>query len=173
MKGVLFNHLRRYVEREHAELKWEDILSDCGIAQLLSDTWDYDDRTMECLIKSVARSLECSPGAVYYGMGKSSMAEFLKDQHWYFDEHSDARSFLCALGDIHASAATEMPGAKPPHIETSDDGETVTMRYESPRRMLGYLRGALDGILEIYGESARVELVEESEDHAVFTVSFA
>ena len=66
----------------------------------------------------------------------------------------------------------EVPGAVPPRFDTSEDGQSLIIRYESPRRMLGYLRGALDGILEIYDESARVELIEEHEDCAVLLVRF-
>ncbi len=164
MKGVLFIHLRRYLESAYPEVRWNDILSESGITEHFSERWDYPDDMLVSIVETAAQLASASPPEIWYGFGRNSMREFRKNFHWYFHGHSDATSFLRALDATHIDAVRQVPGATPPRFsaDVADDG-SLTITYRSPRLMLAYLRGAIDGVLEIYGEHADVAVLESGD----------
>ena len=172
MKGVLFIHLRRYLESEHPDLRWNEILYECGINQLFATGWEYPDRAIDCIVRSSARRLNRSTGEIYYGFGKRSIYEFRKEYRRSFDEHPSSRSFFTRLNDIVRESILNTPDVQPPEFEVRENGESVDLTYRSPRKMLAYIRGIIDGLLEMYGESARVEIVDESDDSATFRITY-
>lgn len=87
----------------------------------------------------------------------------------------DARSFLLRFGGIHV-ASRGLPGARPPEIAVRDAGPgELVLRYDSPRRMCGLVRGMVEGIAEAYGERVRLEEPEcllRGDPHCTFRVAF-
>jgi hypothetical protein len=173
MKGVLFIHLRRLLESEYPNLNWNDILYECGITQLFASGWDYPDRSMDAIMKTAATKLHVSPGELYYRFGKSSTLEFHKAYQWYFDLYPDVQSLFMGLNEIHRDALTSVPGARPPefHAEVNESRDVITLRYQSRRHLLAYVRGATESILRIYGVDGRIELLEETSDSGIFRIS--
>lgn len=173
MKGVLFIHLRRYLDSEYPELQWNEILYECGINQLLATGWEYPDHAIDCIVRSSARRLNRSTGEIYYGFGKLSIYEFRKEYRRAFDEHPDSRSFFTQLNDIVGDSILHTPDVQPPEFEVRENDMSVDLTYRSPRKMFAYIRGIIDGLLEIYGESARVEIVDETDDGATFRITYS
>jgi hypothetical protein len=77
------------------------------------------------------------------------------------------------LNDIVRESILNTPDIQPPEFEVSDNNDSVDLTYRSPRKMLAYVRGLIDGLLEMYGESARVEIVDESDDSATFRITYS
>jgi len=175
VKGVLFLHLRSYVSHAYPRVRWNDVMSECGIAQLFAAGWDYPDRTMNCIVDAVCRAERVSHAEFWYEFGKHSMVEFRKNYHWYFDQNPDARAFLLSLDDIHLDAVRHIDGAHPPRFtcHLTPDRRELTISYRSRRGMVDYLRGAIEGILTIYGEQAQVSLGSQGDGAATFVVRFA
>ena len=173
MKGVLFIHLRRYLESEYPELRWNEILYECGINQLFATGWEYPDRAIDCIVQSSARRLERSTGEIYYGFGKRSIYEFRKEYRRSFDEHSNSRSFFTQLNAIVRDSVLHTPDVQPPEFAVRESDASVDLTYRSPRKMIAYIRGVVDGLLEMYAEKARVEIIDESDDSATFRITYA
>jgi len=174
MKGVLFLHLRAFLEQEHPRVRWEDLLCECGIVQLFSGGWDYPDRMLFCIANAVCREERLAQEDFWYRFGKHSMLEFRKNYHWYFDQNPDARALLLSINAVHADAVKHIKGAKPPRFEArlSEDQQELMLTYRSEREMVDYVRGAIEGILGIYGESADVRLVRRDGAEATFVLRF-
>jgi len=173
MKGILLIHLRSFLDATYPALRWGDLLSECGIAQMFASGWDYPDSIMTTIVDTACRRLRVSQAEFWYRFGRHSMKEFRKNYRWYFDERPDARAFFISLNETHADAVAHIPGASPPTFETrlGDDRRELALTYRSPRHLVSYLRGAIDGILDIYGEKADVSMQEDG-GCAVFTLRF-
>ena len=174
MKGVLFLHLRSFLEQVHPRARWDDIMCECGIAHMFAAGWDYPDRMMFCVADAVCRTERLERKDFWYRFGTHSMREFRKNYHWYFDQNPDARAFLLSIDAIHADAVKDIRGARPPRFSShlSDDRKELVIDYRSDREMVDYLRGALVGVLDIYGEAAEVELTRLEAGGATFRVRF-
>lgn len=175
MKGVLFLHLRAFVREAHPTLRWDDLLYQCGITQLLARGWDYPDANLFSIIEAASRRLKVRQAQFSYEFGKDSIRRFYEDHHWYFEQYPNARAFILALDDVHREAAGDTLGAGPPRFATrmTEDRSEVSVRYASPRQMVSYARGALEGLLDIYGERAEVRVAEQGDGWASFVVRFA
>lgn len=174
MKGVLFLHLRAFIEQTYPRARWDKTLSECGIAQMFSPGWDYPDRMLFSVAETFCRSEGVLKEEFWYRFGAHSMGEFRRHYHWYFDQKPDARAFFLSVDAIHVDAVKDMTGAHPPRfsMQVSEDGNEITMAYRSERGMVDYLRGAIDGILAIYGETAAVQLEHREDSGATFRIRF-
>jgi Haem-NO-binding len=148
--GILYS-LGEYVRARGSSAARTTYASLVDSGEVLTFREISDDR-VRAIIEAVAKAelvsaqeLLARYGQFWVGSARSSYPEAFGAR--------DPVEFLLRLGAVHR-AARALPGASPPPIDVEPGGPgRATLRYDSPRRMCGLVRGIVEGLAAVYARN--------------------
>lgn len=178
MKGIVFNLLETLVVRDHGPDAWDDLLDAAGLDGAYTSLGSYPDGELLALVGSASDALGLPPEAVVRWFGRSSMPLFATSHPHFFENHTDARSFLLTLNDmIHPEVRKLYPGADVPDFEYADGpGGALRMLYRSDRKMCAFAEGLIEGAAMHFGQAATIDqpsCMLRGDDHCKLDVGLA
>ena len=159
MKGIIFNLAEDVVCRDHGEELWDEVLDEAGVSGSYTSLGSYADREMFAIIAAAAARLDAEPHAVLRHIAEEAMPLLAERYPHFFAPHRDACSFVLTLNDIiHPEVRKLYPGAEVPTFTYErHDSRTLTMSYDSPRRLCVLAEGFVQGAARHYGQQVTVE----------------
>jgi hypothetical protein len=158
MKGVVYNLLEEAVVQSHGADVWDDLLDDAGVAGAYTSLGNYTDEEMIALVDAAAARLDMSSADVLRWFGEQAMPILKQRYPALFAAHTSSRSFVLSVNSIiHPEVRKLYSGAKCPffHFRETPAG-TVTMGYESSRKMCDLAHGFIKGAANIFCEEVDV-----------------
>lgn len=158
MKGIVFNLLEEAVVQHFGQDAWDDLLDTAGAAGAYTSLGNYSDDEIVALVSTAAAKLSMSNADVLRWFGEQAMPLLKQRYPTLFAQHSSSRSFVLSVNSIiHPEVRKLYSGANCPFFhfrETSD--HTVSMGYESSRRMCDLAHGFVKGAAKLYCEEVEI-----------------
>lgn len=134
---------------------------------------DVEDSAVDKFMDILSHDLNTTKAKLWYEIGRDNVRTFSKAYPAFFKEKT-LYTFLASMYDVHVEVVKMVSGAKPPiltmqPISTYD----AIFSYDSPRGMVDYLRGLLQGAIEFFQERLSVKVLEESPGHLKLKLHFA
>lgn len=158
MKGVVFNMLEEAVIREFGPDTWDDLLDASGLAGSYTSLGNYDDAEIVALVGAAAKALNLTNSQVLRWFGEKAMPIMKERYGVFFEKHNSSKSFVLSVNSmIHPEVRKLYSGASCPffHFREAADG-SVTMDYDSERRMCDLADGFVRGAAGLYCEEVDV-----------------
>ena len=158
MKGVVFNLLEEAVTQQFSDEVWDDLLDDAGAAGAYTSLGNYSDEEIIALVGAAAARLNMSNADVLRWFGETAMPLLKQRYPALFEPHSSSRSFILSVNSIiHPEVRKLYSGAKCPffHFRETPAG-TITMGYESSRKMCDLAHGFVRGAARLYCEEVEI-----------------
>lgn len=158
MKGVVFNLLEEAVLREFGPEAWDDLLDDSGVSGAYTSLGNYSDEEMTALVGAASAKLGMSNPQVLRWFGRRAMPILRERYAGLFESHTSSRSFVLSVNNIiHPEVRKLYSGAKCPFFHFREDsGGSVTMGYESSRKMCDLAHGFVEGAADIFGDEVAI-----------------
>lgn len=159
MKGVIFNLLEKVVTDAHGPDMWDDLIEDAGVDGVYSSLGNYPDGDIEALVGAAAAKTGLSRAEVLHWFGQQAMPILRELYPSLFEGHASSQEFVLSVNEIiHPEVRKLYPDAACPFFHMRrQDGDTVSMRYESGRDMIDLAHGFLDGAASVYGDAIDVD----------------
>jgi hypothetical protein len=159
MKGVIFNLFEEFIVETFGDEAWEAILeaSPHEAREVRVGPHTYPDHHMQHLVSAACRVSGLPPDQAVRAFGKFLFGGVARRYPSLVNQFHDAPSLLKGIDSIiHVEVNKLLPGAQTPRVlcQEHDDG-SMTLTYESARKMCSLLEGLLDGLEAHAG--ARIE----------------
>lgn len=158
MKGIIFNLLERVVTEEYGADVWDDLIDDAGVSGVYTSLGNYSDTEIEALITAASARTGLSRAEILHWFGLRAMPMLRALYPGLFDGHDSSQDFVLSVNEnIHPEVRKLYPDAACPffHMRRQND-DSMTLRYESERRMIDLAHGFIDGAAEVYGDRIEV-----------------
>jgi len=158
MKGVVFNLLEEAVAKNFGADVWDDLLDDADVGGAYTSLGNYSDDEIVALVRVAARKLQMSESDVLRWFGEQAMPLLKQRYPGFFAPHTSSRSFVLSVNSIiHPEVRKLSPGPHSPplHFRDTPTG-SVTMGYESSRRMCDLAHGFIKGAAGIFCEEVDI-----------------
>lgn len=158
MKGVVFNLLEEAVLREFGPDTWDDLLDDANVGGAYTSLGNYSDEEILALVGAAAAKLNLTNGDVLRWFGQNAMPILKERYPAFFENHTSTRTFMLSLNSIiHPEVRKLYAGASCPffHFRESEDG-TLTMGYQSSRKMCDLAHGFVRGASQLFCEEVAI-----------------
>ena len=159
MKGIIFNLAEEVVSAEHGDDAWDAVLDGAGLTGSYTSLGNYPDEDLGAIVASAARLLGSDDATVLRHVAQGAMPLLAARYPHFFTPHSDVRAFVLTLNDIiHPEVRKLYAGANVPTFgyELHDD-ESVTLTYDSGRRLCTLAEGFITGAAAQYGQQVVIE----------------
>lgn len=162
MKGIIFNLAEEVVSREHGEDAWDAVLEGAGLDGSYTSLGSYPDEDLGAIIASAARLLDSDEPAVLRQVAEGAMPLLAARYPHFFTPHTDALAFVLTLNDIiHPEVRKLYAGANVPTFGYQRHGDdSVTLTYDSQRRLCTLAEGFITGAAKQYGQQVTIEQPE-------------
>lgn len=169
MKGVIFNAVQDAIERNFGENAWDDTIERSGLDGAYTSLGNYDDEKLVTIITNAPDETGASIPDRLRWFGREAVP-FLHAAFPDFFLKTTLRDFLPQLNHIiHPEVRKLYPGSTPPDFDIfKDDGETLTLRYTSERRLCFLAEGFTFGVARHTGEAIEIDqpvCMHEGDDH--------
>lgn len=158
MKGVVFNLLEEAVVKNFGADAWDDLLESAEVEGAYTSLGNYSDDEIVALVGAAAAKLKMTNADVLRWFGEQAMPILKERYPALFAPHASSRSFVLSVNSIiHPEVRKLYSGAKCPffHFRETPQG-TVTMGYESSRRMCDLAHGFVKGAANIFCEQVDI-----------------
>jgi len=177
MKGLIFDELVQFVERNTSVPVAELIISEAGLENdgAFTSVGNYSHSEAIKLVVSASRRLDLPVTGLMRQFGQELFAALISShQQLFVDETDDAFSFLSKIQNhIHVEVAKLYPESSPPQVRTSIRDGTMTVEYKSHRPFAMIAMGLIEGCCAHFHDDMLVELrgdPDEVSTEAIFTV---
>ncbi len=176
MKGVIFNAVQDAVERNFGDDAWDDTLDRAGVAGSYTSLGNYEDAELVAIVAAFPEATGTDTAARLRWVGAEAVP-FLVGAFPQFFEDTDLRGFLPALNHmIHPEVRKLYPGATPPDFDiTPQDADSLSLRYESERRLCWLAEGFTYGVARHLGETVVIDqpsCAQDGDDHCELRIRF-
>ena len=171
MKGILFNLLEAVVTGEFGEDAWDDTIDAAGVNGAYTAIGNYGDAEFLALLGAMPTRGPSDPADQLRWFGRRAMPVLADRYAVFFTPHASTKAFLLTLNNIvHPEVRKLYPGADVPVFDfprTGADGpDSVSMSYESARRLCWLAEGFVLGAADHYGETVEIAHSECMHDGA-------
>ena len=178
MKGIVFNLLEQLVRQEFGESEWSHVMQDADVDGTFTSLGSYPDAVLRRLIAAVGKRASKTPGEALQWFGRHSMPLLAIQYPHFFAAQDSTRSFVLTLNDIiHPEVRRRYPGADVPVFDfDTSSPDTLTLGYQSPRKLCALAHGFIEGAADHYGESVEVEqsqCMHRGDARCVFQLRFS
>jgi hypothetical protein len=162
MKGVVFNLLEQLVRREFGDSEWDLVRQDAEVDGAFTSLDTYPDAVLRRLVTAVGKRAHKSPGEALQWFGRHAMPLLATQYPQFFASQNSTRSFVLTLNDIiHPEVRRLYPGAGVPMFDFDTSGpDTLTIGYQSPRKLCALAHGFIEGAADHYHEVVDVEQIQ-------------
>lgn len=157
MKGIIFNLFEDFVIHQYDYAAYQDIISACSLktsGEFIGPGTYLDEDFMEIVSKAVHKTKIPTP-ELLKAFGKFCFPVYSKKFPQFITPHKTLKSFLMSLDSLHYIEVKKLyQDARPPAFRCNDSGpDTLSMEYESPRKMCPMMEGLLEGAAEYFQTS--------------------
>jgi hypothetical protein len=158
MKGIVFNLLEQVVTEEFGENAWDDVLDGAGSQGAYTAVGSYPDADFMGLVATASRQLDQPVDDLVRWFGTKAVPHFAQLYPQFFAPFADTRSFVLTLNDvIHPEVRKLFPGADVPNFDFSTpDEHSVSIGYQSARKLCSFAEGLVEGAAAHYGETVAI-----------------
>ena len=159
MKGIIFNLLEDVVVDAYGESTWDELLDAAGVDGVYTSLGSYDDEEITALVSAAATKLSQPEDEVLRWFGRQAIPDMAKRWPEFFSAHQTTLPFLLSLNDlIHPEVRKLYSGAYCPFFafNSPSDG-SLTIGYQSQRKLCHLAHGFILGACDYYGESLEVQ----------------
>ena len=154
MKGIIFNLLEEVVTDEHGDMVWDALLLATANDGAYSSLGSYDDAELIALVEAASALTGTPVRTLLHWFGHRALPKLALKYPEFFEVAPDARSFILSVNTIiHPEVRKLYAGAGCPHFHFAETPGTLTLGYQSPRRMCDVAHGFVDGVADHYGET--------------------
>lgn len=153
MHTTIFTSLRHYLRTRFPHLS-SDVLDGARGDGSLSP-----DERFRQQVHSVARAARVDEQELLHGFGQFATENTFKHMYRdYYTECSGTKEFLLNVENrIHEAVRRSIPGAAPPQLRVSAEGEKgVSIAYTSHRRLCELVPGLVQGVAGYYHEPVTI-----------------
>jgi hypothetical protein len=158
MKGVVFNLLEEAVIREFGPDTWDDLVHEAGLTGAYTSLGNYSDEEMGALVTAAAAKFSMANADILRWFGERAMPILNERYPAMFAKHTSSRTFILSVNNIiHPEVRKLYSGAKCPffHFRENETG-TITMGYESSRKMCDLAHGFVKGAAKVFCEEVDI-----------------
>ncbi|MCI5047796.1 MAG: heme NO-binding domain-containing protein [Aquisalinus sp.] len=175
MKGIVFTELMDLVEETQSPAFLQEAIDDADLPSggAYTSVGTYPVCEMGALVQALSQKMTVPVPDLMKIFGKHLFGRFAQIYPQFFEESSDAFSFLASIEDhIHKEVLKLYPDAELPTFEvTTHTEDTFIMIYNSSRHLGDVCEGLMIGCLAYFGEDASISR-KVLEDDAVSRIEF-
>lgn len=178
MKGIIFNLVEEVVTTAHGPTAWDAVLEGADLDGSYTSLGSYPDDDLLRLVGSASAALDVPPDDVVRAIGTGAIPLLADRYPHFFDGHSSTKSFLLTLNDIiHPEVKKLYPGSIVPDFTFGNgDESSLTIGYQSERKLCALAEGFIIGAAAHYGESVtlgQAACMNRGDDHCLIDCRFA
>lgn len=156
MKGVIFNLLEDVVSEHHGDAAWDDLLAAAECDGIYTSLGSYPDAQLLALIEAAAQMTGTPVRKLLHWFGVQALPKLAQRYPSFFEDAPDARSLILSVNTIiHPEVRKLYSGASCPHFHFVEGPGTLTLGYNSPRKLCDLAHGFVEGVAAHYGEEVR------------------
>lgn len=157
MKGVIFNIVEEVIVAKLGPAAWDEMLSVTGLSGVYTSLGSYPDADLDKLLAACADLTAAEPSALLQIIGEGSIPLLFDRYPQFFENAPNARAFILSLNTIiHPEVRKLYAGAACPHFNFVEAENTITMGYNSPRRLCHLAHGFILGLATHYNETIAI-----------------
>ena len=177
MKGVVFNVVETIIEKEFGAEMWDQLLESAELDGAYTSLGNYPDEELYALVDAASQKLSISAAETLKWIGKRAMPHFQEALPYLFENYHHSEEFIKDVNNIiHPEVKKLYPGAVCPHFHMAQASrETLTLVYNSPRKLCALAEGFIESTDELYGnkiEISQSECVHHGSERCVFVVEW-
>ncbi len=175
MKGIVFNLLEECVEKDFGADTWDALLESAGLEGAYTALGNYPDEEALKIVGAACAALQKPADEILRWFGSSALPLLAQRYSHFFEPHHDTITFLKTLNDvIHPEVRKLYPGAQAPDFEFEEPGEKeLLIQYTSPRNLVAFGEGLIQGATTHYGESVEISSKQVSDTSYTIHCRFA
>lgn len=155
MHGIIHLELRNFVVQQHGEAAWRTLTDQAGLSdEIYTPLRSYPDEQIMALVGAAVKLTGADVTALLEGFGEflapryiALYGKLLKPEWRTLDVLENAEN------TIHRVVRLREEGALPPRLQAQRTSPTsISMTYDSPRKLCAVARGIARGIAARFGE---------------------
>lgn len=165
MKGTVVSTWIKTIKEQYDIDKVRDALKDAGIPfdKVFKPLENVPDEKPFTMVESLANSLNMDKTKLWKKIGEDNLITFSKNYSGFF-QRENAFDFLSGMNQLHEVVMKKIDNAKPPILDMEPISQKQAyFTYRSERNMYGYFFGLLQGVIDYYDESVKVEEIKRSD----------
>jgi hypothetical protein len=158
MHGIIFGELKKLVDTRVGGDAWRELLKEAGLgAKVYMPVTEYPDAEAVSILGALSRRTGKSTRDLFEEFGEYIAPDLLAlYRHMVKPEWRTLELLENTEDTIHRVVRIRNPGARPPELKTTRDGEEVLITYTSTRRMCGVAIGIVRGLGRHYAEEIEI-----------------
>lgn len=154
LRGIIFNLAEEIVRTHYGDDTWDDILQAAELEGAYSSLGIYADDELTRILTAAAERLDLPTDTVTRWLGRQALPLFAARFPEYFPIQSDTRSVILSLNKIIHPEVRKLSSASDlPTFDFDFEGDTLIVKYRSPRKLCGFAMGLIEGTADHYGEN--------------------
>ena len=171
MKGLVFTELLKMADSVVGEQKVDAVLDRCPLSSggAYNAVGNYPCSELATLSREFSSEARTDVDTLQNAFGKWMLKHFTETQIGYFDAKSNAFDMLESIeSEVHAEVLKLYPDAELPHFTSERPApDTFVFTYSSPRGLVAFCQGLIEGCIAYYGETISVSCENIRIDDAV------
>lgn len=155
MKGAIFNALQELVEEKFAYELWDEIIEGLQLDSegIYTSTENYTDEELFAIVGQLSVKSNIALPDLIRVFGKFLFPKLMKNAPQQAKAATSLRAFLKMVDDlIHVEVKKLYQDANLPHFDYEDASNSLTLLYESPRKLCYLSEGLIEGAAEHFDE---------------------
>jgi hypothetical protein len=159
MHGIIFGELKKLVDARLGGDTWRGLLKESGLeAKVYMPVTEYPDEDAVNIIEALSRHTGKSTREVFEEFGEFIAPDLMAlYRHMIKPEWRTLELLENTENTIHRVVRIRNPGARPPELKCTRDGDEVLITYTSARRMCGVAVGIVRGLARHYDENITIQ----------------
>jgi len=159
MHGLIFSELKKYVETKFSPRTWEKLLDNAGLkGQLYLSSAVYPDKDILALVTAACAMTNLPASTILEDFGDFVAPDMVEQYKFLINPAWKLLDFLVNTEDTIHKIVRFHQGVTPPRLLAQRPSEdTVTISYNSPRKMCSLLKGIVKGAARYYKEPVTIQ----------------
>ena len=158
MKGIIFNIVEEVISGTSGPETWDELLILTELSGVYTSLGSYPDKELMDLVAAASKLSDTPTPELLECIGRDAIPLLYERFPKFFDDAPDARTFILGLNTIiHPEVRKLYARASCPHFNFVETADTVTLGYNSPRKLCHLAQGFIDGVARHYGEQIAME----------------
>ena len=158
MKGIIFHIVEEVVTAKLGPEAWDALLTMTGLPGIYTSLGSYPDAELMALVDACAEMTGLEQADLLRMVGTDAIPLLYNRYPIFFEDAQNARAFILSLNTIiHPEVRKLYAGTACPHFHFVETGNTVTMGYDSPRRLCHLAHGFVLGLANHFEETIEIE----------------
>ena len=158
MHGLIFSELKKYVETKFSPQTWEKLLDNAGLkGQLYLSSAVYPDKDILALVTAACAMTNLPASTILEDFGDFVAPDMVEQYKFLINPTWKLLDFLVNTEDTIHKIVRFHQGVTPPRLVAQRPSEdTVTISYNSPRKMCSLLKGIVKGSARYFREPVTI-----------------